>query len=157
MTNWPKQDYNSMVKFYGAMGENQTSLVLPYPMKLDWDTSTTIKKLTCHEKVHDSLKKIFTKTLAHYGLEKIKELRLDQFGGCLNVRKMRGGTNWSIHSWGCAVDIDPDNNQLKWGRDRATLAKAAYDPFWKIVEDEGGVSLGRLRNYDWMHFQFARL
>lgn len=146
-----------MVKFYGKLGENQTSLVLPYSMVLDWDKNTTVKKMTCHEKIHDSLKNIFVKTLDHYGLDKIKQLRLDQFGGCLNVRKMRGGSSWSIHSWGTAIDIDPDMNQLKWGKDRASLAKAEYLPFWKIVEGEGAISLGRLRNYDWMHFQFARL
>lgn len=157
MTTWPKQDYSSMVKFFGKLGENQTSLILPYAMKLDWDTSSVIKKITCHEKVHDPLKKIFTKVLSEYGLEKIKALRLDEFGGCLNVRKMRGGSSWSIHSWGCAVDIDPDKNQLKWGRDKATLARPEYEIFWQIVESEGGVSLGRLKNYDWMHFQFARL
>jgi hypothetical protein len=155
--DWPKQDYNSMVKFYGAVGTNQTSLQLPYEMILAWDLDCKVTKITCHEKVHDSLKRIFQNTLDHYGLETIKELRLNRFGGCINVRKMRGGSSWSIHSWGAAIDIDPDRNQLKWGKDKAFLARSEYEPFWKIVEAEGGVSLGRLRNYDYMHTQFANL
>lgn len=155
--NWPKQDYKSMIKFFGKVGENQTSLILPYPMKLAWDTNKIVHKITCHEKVCDSLNVIFSKVLDEYGLGRIKELRLDLFGGCLNVRKMRGGSSWSIHSWGAAVDIDPDNNQLRWGKDKATLAKVEYEPFWKIVEEEGWVSLGRERGIDFMHFQSARL
>lgn len=155
--SWPKQDYNSMVKFYGDIGKNQTSLTLPYQMKLAWDETAKVSKITCHEKVKDSLERIFKNTLDTYGSESIKDLGLDKFGGCLNVRKMRGGSAWSIHSWGCAVDIDPDRNQLKWGKDRAFLAKPEYVPFWKIVESEGWVSLGRDRNFDWMHFQAAKL
>jgi hypothetical protein len=126
-------------------------------MVLAWDLESKVSKITCHEKVHDSLKRIFTNVLDHYGIDTITELRLDRFGGCLNVRKMRGGSSWSIHSWGAAIDIDPDRNQLKWGKDRAFLARPEYEPFWKIVEAEGGISLGRLRNYDYMHFQFATL
>lgn len=153
--NWPKQNYSELVKFYGKVGTNQTTLELPYEMRLAWDLKSKVTKITCHEKVKDSLERIFKKTLEHYGIEKIRELRLDLFGGCLNVRKMRGGNSYSMHSWGIAVDIDPDRNQLKWGKNRATLARPEYDAFWKIVESEGGVSLGRERNMDWMHFQFA--
>ena len=153
---WPKQ--SDMNKFYGPVGENQTSLILPYPMFLDWEPKTIVKKITCHEKVHDSLKNIFTKTLAAYGLDEIKRLRLDSFGGCLNVRKMRGGSSWSIHSWGAAVDLDPERNQLKWGKDKAAFANDDYQKFWDIViKDEKWVSLGKSRNYDWMHFQAANL
>lgn len=151
--NWPKQDYTSMINFYGPIGENQTTLVLPYSLKLAWDETVAVKRLTCHEKVAESLYTIFEKTLNVYGIKEIQKLRLDLFGGCLNVRKMRGGSSWSIHSWGAAVDIDPDNNQLKWGKDRASLAKPVYNDFWKIVEEEGWTSLGRKRNYDYMHFQ----
>ena len=84
-------------------------------------------------------------------------LGLDLFGGCFNYRPMRGGTALSMHSWGIAYDGDPERNQLRWGRDRAEFAKPAFDPFWAIVEAHGAVSLGRARNYDWMHFQFANL
>jgi len=156
-TNWPKQDYNSMVKFYGNVGENQTTLILPYEMYLAWEPETKVHKISCHKKIHDSLERIFEKTLNHYGIDKIKELRLDSFGGCLNVRKMRGGSSWSIHSWGAAIDLDPDRNQLKWGKDKAVFAKPEYTEFWKIVEGEGATSLGRSRNMDWMHLQFADL
>jgi hypothetical protein len=65
---------------------------------------------------------------------------------------MRGGSAWSQHAWGCAVDIDPDNNQLKWGKDKASFAKPVYNDFWNIVENEGWNSLGRSRGYDYMHF-----
>lgn len=155
--NWPKQNYADMVKFYGEVGSNMTSLTLPYEMKLAWDIDVKVSKITCHKKVKDSLERIFKKTLDHYGLEKVKELRLDLFGGCLNIRKMRGGSSWSIHSWGAAIDLDPTRNQLKWGKDKAYFAKPEYAPFWKIVESEGWTSLGQKKDYDWMHFQAADL
>ena len=95
--------------------------------------------------------------LEEYGEEEIVRLRLDLWGGCLNVRKMRGGTRYSMHSWGIAVDYDPDRNRLKWGRDRAAFAGPDYDVWWRFWEEEGWVSLGRTRNIDWMHVQAAKL
>lgn len=150
--SFPKENYNDLVKYYGEIGTNQVTLVLPYKMRLAWDLNTEVSKITCHAKVKDSLERIFKRTLAHYGLKRIKELRLDIFGGCLNVRKMRGGSAWSMHSWGIAVDLDPENNQLKWGKDKASFAKPEYDAFWEIVESEGWSSLGRKKNRDYMHF-----
>lgn len=157
MNNWPKQDYKSMVAFYGEVGQNMTQIVLPYQMKLAWDEGVIVKKMSCNEKCAESLHTIFEKTLKIYGQKDIQKLRLDLFGGCVNVRRMRGGSSWSIHSWGAAVDLDPDNNLLNWGRKQASFAKKEYDDFWKIVEDEGWTSLGRSRNFDWMHFQAAYL
>lgn len=154
---WPKQDYKSMVNFYGPVGENQTQLEVPYKLKLAWSPSTTLTKVTCHQKVARSLYTIFENTLKTYGEKEIQKLRLDIFGGILNVRKMRGGSSWSIHSWGAAMDLDPDNNQLKWGKDKASFAKPVYNDFWKIVEAEGWISLLKERNMDAMHIQAARL
>jgi Putative peptidoglycan binding domain len=154
---WPKQDYNSMVNFYGPVGENQTQLEVPYKLKLAWAPSTTLTKVTCHQKIAKSLYTIFENTLKTYGEKEISKLRLDIFGGILNVRKMRGGSSWSIHSWGAAMDLDPDNNQLRWGKDKASFAKPVYNDFWKIVEAEGWVSLLKERNMDAMHIQAARL
>lgn len=153
---WPKQ--SSMDSFYGPKGTGQAMLTLPYPMRIAWDVESHVSKFSCHARVKESLERIFVRTLDHYGMAEIVRLNLDLFGGCLNVRKMRGSaTAWSIHSWGCAVDIDPDHNQLKFHRAQATLDNPPFDPFWSFVYDEGAIGLGRERDYDWMHFQFARL
>jgi hypothetical protein len=153
---WPKQA--AMDSFYGAKGGGQVTLVLPFAMRIAWDLDSHVSRFSCHGKVRESLERIFARTLDHYGADEIRRLGLDLFGGCLNVRKMRGSASaWSIHSWGCAVDIDPDHNQLKFKRAQATLDNPPFDPFWSFVYDEGAIGLGRERDYDWMHFQFARL
>ncbi|MCB2067091.1 MAG: M15 family metallopeptidase, partial [Erythrobacter sp.] len=152
---WPRQ--KDVLVYYGKPGANQTMLASPYPMKLAWDNSKVINKFSVHEKVHDSMARVLKRALDHYGLAEIQRLNLDQWGGCLNVRKMRGGNNYSMHSWGIAIDIDPSNNQLRWGSDRAHMARKDRLPFVKLWEEEGWLSLGRERNYDWMHFQAARL
>lgn len=151
---WPRE--SGVLEFYGQVGKNQVALELPYAMKLAWDTDSMVHRIQCHKKVHDSLGNIFAGILKEYGLSGIADLRLDLFGGCLAVRAKKGAKSYSMHSWGIAVDLDPENNQLRWGRPKAEFSKADYEPFWRIVEREGWISLGREKNYDWMHFQAAR-
>ncbi len=155
---WPSQQTDAqLISFYGEPGENQVRVQLPYPHKLAWDTNTIVNSYLCHAKVHDSISRALTKVTEVYSEQDIRHLRLDLWGGCLNVRRMRGGTRYSTHSWGIAVDYDPERNRLHWGFDRASFAKSDYDDWWKAWEDEGWVSLGRQRNFDWMHIQAARL
>ncbi len=151
---WPKQDFASMVAFYGNVGENQTKLALPYPMRLAWDTTKTVRRITCHSNVHDSLGNILSAILAHYGnLEEVRKARMDLFGGCLNVRKVRGGNSWSIHSWGTAIDLDPEHNTMSMHREQASMPGEVIS----IFEKEGWVSMGSSRDFDYMHFQAALL
>ena len=115
--NWPVQTPESnLVQAYGEVGLNQTRISLPFPHKLAWKTTSIVNSYLCHERVHDSLHRVLSRVLDNYGLEEIRRLRLDLWGGCLNVRKMRGGSRYSMHSWGIAVDYDPGKNRLKWGR-----------------------------------------
>jgi lysozyme family protein len=153
--NWPRQ--GGVPAYFGGLGQNQTKLKFPYPMRLAWSPSQTVNSTSCHSKVHDAARRVLARVLEHYGEAKIRDLRLDYFGGCLNVRKMRGGSAWSMHSWGIAFDFDPDRNQLKWDHTRAAFAKPAYKKWFELWEEEGAISLGRARDYDWMHVQFARL
>lgn len=151
---WPKQVDAEM--FYGTPGTGFIQILLPFPFRLAWEPQKIVTKATVHSKCAAAFQNVWKRTLDSYGLDRIKVLRLDMFGGAANVRRMRGGTRWSMHAYGCAWDIDPDRNQLKWGRDKALLDGAEYKPFWDIVYNEGGLSLGIERNYDWMHWQFTR-
>jgi hypothetical protein len=160
MTDWPNQA--GVPTFFGARGAHQAMLALPYPMRLAWDTDHIVRKISIHEKCHDSALRVLTRVADHYG-DRVADLGLDLFGGSLNVRRMRGGTAWSMHSWGIAIDFDPARNQLKWGRapsehgPGARLAQPDCEMFWRLWEAEGWVSLGRAKNYDWMHVQAARV
>ena len=154
-TVWPRA--SEVTDRFGPVGRNQAMLELPFAMRLAWDLKTRVRRFSIHEKVHDSALRVFERLLGHYGEHEIRRLHLDLFGGCLNVRRMRGGGAWSMHSWGIAIDFDPAGNQLQWGRDKARLARPEYDPFWRFWREEGWLSLGQARDFDWMHVQAARL
>lgn len=141
---------------YGVPSKNPTYLVtlkLPYPMRLAWDKNVKVNKMQCHRLVHDKLSNIFNDILAHYGYEKIVELGIDLFGGCFNFRTMRGGSEPSRHSWGIAIDLDPERNKLKETSKTARFARPEYKPMIDIFYKHGFLSLGREKNYDWMHFE----
>lgn len=157
MAKWPKHSTAAMVKFYGQRGQNLVRLKTPYPLRLAWKPYSTIHSFIIHKKCHDSALRVMQKVLSVYGVDEIKRLRLDLWGGCFNNRAVRGGTRPSTHAWGAAIDWDPERNQLRWGRAKASLAKPDYEEWWKAWEAEGWVSLGRQRNYDWMHVQAANL
>lgn len=151
---WPTQ--NNVPDFFGAPGSSLVRLELPYLMRLSWDPKTVVRGTSVHSKVQDSLARVLTKVLEVYGKE-ITPLRLDLFGGAYNNRNMRGGTKKSMHAWGIALDFDPERNQLRWNADKASFSASDYAEWWKAWEEEGWVSLGKVRNFDWMHVQAARL
>ena len=129
------------------------TITLPYPMRLAWDVDTKVTKMSCHKLVADKFLAVFNDLLKHYGLAKIQELGIDLFGGCFNFRKMRGGTDWSKHSWAIAIDLDPARNLLKETSRTARFARPEYKPMIDIFYKHGFISLGIEKNFDWMHFE----
>lgn len=158
--NWPRDTPSQvdMRDFYGNPGAPPMKTVrCPWTLRLAWDLSSKTTKISCHQKVADSLEKVLNKVFDTYGEADLRRLRLDLYGGCFAPRRKRGGSTWSTHAWAVALDFDPDRNKLEWGRDRATLDASVYDDWWAAWESEGWLSLGRQRNFDWMHVQAARL
>ena len=132
-----------------------TTIKLPYPMFLNWESKTVIRYLQCHKLVAERLLAIFTEILEVYGIDEVKRLQLDDYGGCFNYRLMRGGTKLSTHSWAISVDIDPDRNLLHETKATARFARPEYKKFIDIFYKHGFESLGREENRDFMHFQTA--
>jgi hypothetical protein len=149
-----------ITKKYGTPNEigngYLVKIQLPYPMRLAWDTDTKVNSMMCHKLVANNFLAVFNEIHSAYGYDKIKELGIDLFGGCFNYRKMRGGNSWSTHSWGIAIDLDPARNTLKETSKTARFARPEYKTMIDIFYKHGFESLGREKNYDWMHFQIKQ-
>lgn len=149
---WTPTD-GQMRRRYGRVGENQVLIDAPYPLRLDWDLKTVVRKIRLHKDVADSGRAGLEAVLDAYGAEGVRELGLDRYGGSLNVRKKRGGTTWSAHAWGTAMDFWPSVNRLRETRKTARFARGEYVKWWQCWEAVGWMSLGRCYDFDWMHIQ----
>lgn len=133
------------------------TIKLPYKMRVAWEKKSVVSQIQCHKLIADQLLAVFEDILAHYGYERVVELGIDLYGGCFNYRLMRGSmTTLSRHSWGTAIDLDPDRNLLKETAKTARFARPEYKPMIDIFYKHGFISLGREKNYDWMHFEIGR-
>lgn len=147
-----------IIEKYGQPGDpdNLTTIILPYPMRIAWDLSKTVTKIQCHRLIADNLLAVFKDLLEHYGYDKLKELGIDLFGGCLNVRLMRNSkTKWSRHAWAIAVDLDPARNTLKETKKTARFARPEYKAMVDIFYKYGFLGLGPEQDRDWMHWEIG--
>lgn len=140
--------------FYGAPGTNHIRVTPPYQL---FYGDQPVATLTINKKCADSALEAMKAILAHYGAEQIHALGIDRYGGCFNDRPMRGGTQKSMHAYACAIDWDPARNSLRADHRTAQFAKPEYAAFLDAWEAQGWTSLGRSRDFDWMHVQAANL
>lgn len=129
----------------------------PWRVVLAWNTAQVVQGFACHAAVAKSAQRAFDNVADTHNPVEIRDLGLHLYGGCYNLRRKRGGRSLSMHSWGIALDMDPGRNRLDWGADRARLARGDASRWWSAWEAEGWTSLGRARDYDWMHVQAVAL
>jgi len=146
-----------VIKKYGSPNETGAGYLvtinLPYHMRIAWDTDSSVNTMRCHKLVADKFLAVFNYLLVRYGYDRIKELGIDLYGGCFNYRRMRNGSAWSMHAWGVAIDLDPARNTLKETKRTARFARPEYKPMIDIFYKHGFISLGREKDFDWMHFE----
>jgi hypothetical protein len=116
-----------------------------------WDVPTELeigvipKKLYCNKDIVAPLTQAF-KNLISSGY--VKELKT--FDGCFNIRKKRGLTSMSLHSWGIAIDVNAAWN----GLNKEPQLSAG---FVKCFTDAGFIWGGTWTRRDGMHFELKSI
>ena len=157
----PRQ--SELNSFYGTPGEGGTvnqrlvTVEVPYTMRLDYALDTKITRVTLHELCAPSFVSAQIDVVRHYGEAEWRRLGLDRYAGGYTPRRMRGGSNWSTHAYGCAADFYASPNGLRTRCPRALFCRDEYKPFLDIMQANNWLPAIRLWGADAMHFQQARL
>jgi D-alanyl-D-alanine carboxypeptidase len=118
---------------------------LPFPVRLSWQPSRTIIRMTCHRRMSGIFSSVFG-SIQERGLQD----RITSFGGCFAFRPQRTGSKLSAHSWGIAIDLNPETNlQGTVGN----MDGGLIEIFRRAGFEWGGAWLGKTQ--DPMHFQFC--
>lgn len=154
---WPTQaEVRRGDSIFGAPGREEELVNILPAYQLFYEGSP-VRSIRVHHLIASHVQQALREVLEHYGVDEIRRLGLDQYGGSYNYRPTTTGNALSMHAWGVALDFAPGSNGLKMKSPRATLSHPDCVAWWEIWERHGATSLGRARNYDWMHLQFARL
>lgn len=167
MTPWPRETRAEMTAFYGDPDPNHdgvpdrawedanlVSIAPPYRMALAWAPAQAVKTIRCHRKVAPSLLRILNGIIDHCGSQAaVESARMHLYGGAYCFRVMRGGSALSIHSWGAALDLDPERNSFgrRYDETSGMMPHAVVDLF----DAEGWAWGGRWSKPDAMHLQAA--
>lgn len=154
---WPTQsEVRRGVSQFGAPGDEKqlVSISPPYPLLYEGHPVSTIR---VHRLIATHVRDALREVLQHYGEKEIERLGLNLYGGSYNYRSTSKGSALSMHAWGIALDFSPTANSYATRAPRATLSHPDCNRWWEIWESHGATSLGRARDQDWMHLQFASL
>lgn len=137
--------------------ENIIQFEPPYQL---FYAGTPIRKVTCHKLVKDSLSRVLLAIWEASGEsnETLSRWGANIYGGCYNYRLMRGGSQLSMHAFGCAIDLDPQRNYLgdstPFFESIHQVRGAFHDEGWTWGGDwDGDNDVRDERRPDGMHWQ----
>ncbi|TQC96433.1 M15 family metallopeptidase [Moraxellaceae bacterium AER2_44_116] len=130
------------LKKYGSPESEKAMTLWDVPKELE--IGVIPKRLYCNRDMIKPLSVAF-QNLIKTGL--IKELKT--FDGCFNIRRKKGGSTPSLHSWGVAIDVNAAWN----GFDKKPILSAG---FVKCFSDAGFDWGGHWATPDGMHFQLKK-
>lgn len=116
-----------------------------------WDVPSNLeigvipKRLYCNKDLIKPLEQAFKNLIDR---DFVKELKT--WDGCFNIRKKRGLSSMSLHSWAIAIDVNAFENQLN-------MQPKLSAGFVKCFKDAGFDWGGNWRRKDGMHFQLAKI
>ena len=160
---YPHEDPESLNKFYGDphgrnggvsaswYKENIVFYQPAYPIFFSVN-GQRLTRFAVHKKCLKSFETAFGKVAKLWTPEQIQSRRVNICGGVYGYRLERGGNKLSTHSWGIAIDMDPENNPFpkKWN-----AKKGINQEFVAIMEKHGFWWRGEDGDIDPMHFQCA--
>jgi len=153
MSKWPRDNDASLRAFYGTPGSGGTveqNLVhVTPPFQMYYET-TPLKYIVFHRKAAPALLAAFNDIWERCGRSqaRVNKIGASKTGGTYNPRRIRGSSKWSMHAYGCAIDIDPDNNKM--GTGHGQMSQIVIDAFDRQGFRWGGRYRGRT---DPMHFE----
>jgi len=131
------------LKKYGDPIKENNMVVWDIPS--DLEVGFIPKKLYCNKDIIAPLSQAFKNFIS---TGKVSELKT--FDGCFNIRKKRGLSSMSLHSWGIAIDVNAAWNALG--------ATPTLTPeFVKCFTDAGFEWGGTWTRKDGMHFQLKSI
>lgn len=130
------------IEFFGLPQKEAQMILWDVPKELE--IGVIPKKIYCSRHMMLPLEDAFH-NLISTGL--VSELKT--WDGCFNIRNKRGGTTYSLHAWGLAIDINAAWNTFGG---KPSLSKE----FVKCFTDEGFIWGGEWKTKDGMHFELSK-
>jgi len=128
-----------------AVTANELKYMTVWDVPAHLEIGVIPKKLYCNKIIIAPLIQAFSNLIDR---DFVKELKT--FDGCFNVRKKRGLTSMSLHSWGIAIDVNAAWN----GLGKTPVLSAG---FVKCFTDAGFDWGGTWQRKDGMHFQLKSI
>ena len=132
------------LKKYGEPSQSNPNMIL-WDVPAHLEIGVIPKRIYCNKDLVKPLEASF-KALIDTGC--VKELKT--WDGCFNIRKKRGLSSMSLHSWGIAIDVNAFENGLN-------QTPKLSPEFVKCFTDNGFIWGGTWRRLDGMHFELSKI